>query len=1424
MFQVIRVGAMEFKENDSTQRRKTINHASKKSTESIRRPFGVAIYDVTEILNGKVEREIDNECLIYFFPCLERDTLDATLKRACSIKKGEILKDKKGQTISISLKLLYGDLEQVKKDYPHLIADFTTLQIARKMGIPDVIMPGDFRNDLYLTLIFGDFSFSSSAKSIEVSVKVCNDEGKTLTENITMGPGAEYLSEYKSVVYYHEERPKWMETIKISLSIKDFKNSHLKFTYKHRSLSESKDKKNERPFAFSFLKLMNEDGTTLADQVYELLVYKVDWKVFEKTEADMVYLHLPSSRSELESKSNRSWSNFSSKIHLGDSVPGLTLIPKNVCFASTVLCSTKLTQNIDLLGLLKFQSNKLASVNELKECIIKLMDVDGKDIVKFLVDTLDSLFKILSNENSQDLRFLILGAIVYIISLVSDRKFMHFRPVLDHYIEKTFSATLVYSKLIETLRKFFESLSSANSPFAMPSNGIRSSTRSNSSYQSTPGFNALNVMKGLEFLFKFIVRSRCLFIESRRSNSLFMNSVPALKNDDKDFSSSIDSLFNAMAKFMSISNSEILPLQVKCLKYFPSAIPHILLVFDRDQLCIKITQLITVVNYSMLKKERMIYMLDMINCEQLFEDLKCRLILIPVLTENTKFLLNNKEELPLCVQVLSDILRSLHLRSIDEIKSDIEDLTVSIIRPVIETVIRRGCDEPLTGNLVAILIGILRLMTPYHYEHYIKSLHPRKELLDFLMEIIMVFKDLVSSCVYPSDWSEMILLQNSVILSSLKQLSAIIREHFSERDFEHQLWNNFFYCSISFMTQKSLQLENFSLRKREKIIRRYKDMRIDMASVIRKMWSHLGSHTIDFVPVMVGLFLEMALIPDTTLRNEIVPIFFEMFLQEFHFKGNFYGCEQELISELDKFIEGGKGDEEFRQMFKLIMKPRFESSRAMREPGLKLVASVDRLMKHLLEYRSVVSNINEDNEDKRMLCMVNLMEFYYRSGRKEMYLRYLTKLVDIHTKCENFTEAAFALCLYIDSLNWSKELLPSSLRNEKYQDCRTQREMKEKLYEKIIEYFEKGEQWEEGIRVCEDLVHKYKRDLIDYQRTADTLLKQSVFYQNIVTKDRYFCGYYRVSYIGEGFPEFIRNKVFVHRGKPYEAREDFIKRLKAHFPDAIELKSLSPPSNELKSSEKQYLQINKVDPLPKVKEEFNIKAVHPNVKKFYESNQVQEFTESRIFQRNDIETNKENEFASTWKVKTTLKTSYPFPGISTWFHVISTTVQTLSPIQNAIEDLEMAKQSVIKQINELYFKPNAKYDMLLSKVQGIIQPAVNGGIPNYEQAFIVSNYCEDDSDGISIADKRRYLDKLKDTIASIPPIVEIALTMLRIRVSSEYMELYRHLETVFEDVRRNIREKYGEMKPPSELEEIHEIEKEKPSVSDMTMNKKSGRM
>lgn len=221
--------------------------------------------------------------------------------------------------------------QQIKDEFPHLVHG--NVAFARKMGFPEVIFPGDVRNDLYLTLVSGEFTKGSSKgsdKNIEVTVVVCDEKGEIVPNIMTLGAGAVMLSEYKSVIYHHDDKPKWNETFKVQLSIEEFKNCHLRFTFKHRSSNESKDR-SEKPFGLSYVRLMQDNGTTLQHKCHQLIVYKIDHKKYDK-DTQLCYLELPSRSFELSTNAK-------------PSAGGLTISPKDSFTVESNLCSTKLTQD-----------------------------------------------------------------------------------------------------------------------------------------------------------------------------------------------------------------------------------------------------------------------------------------------------------------------------------------------------------------------------------------------------------------------------------------------------------------------------------------------------------------------------------------------------------------------------------------------------------------------------------------------------------------------------------------------------------------------------------------------------------------------------------------------------------------------------------------------------------------------------------------------------------------------------------------------------------------------------------------------------------------------------------------------------------------------------------------------------------------------
>lgn len=104
----------------------------------------------------------------------------------------------------------------------------------------------------------------------------------------------------------------------------------MRFLFKHRSSNEAKDK-SEKPFGLSYVRLMQENGTTLQHKSHQLIVYKIDHKKYDK-ETQLCYLGLPSMQSELTGNAK-------------PAAGGLSISSKDTFVIESNLCSTKLTQD-----------------------------------------------------------------------------------------------------------------------------------------------------------------------------------------------------------------------------------------------------------------------------------------------------------------------------------------------------------------------------------------------------------------------------------------------------------------------------------------------------------------------------------------------------------------------------------------------------------------------------------------------------------------------------------------------------------------------------------------------------------------------------------------------------------------------------------------------------------------------------------------------------------------------------------------------------------------------------------------------------------------------------------------------------------------------------------------------------------------------
>uniref|UniRef100_A0A8C9TCB0 Dedicator of cytokinesis 3 n=1 Tax=Scleropages formosus TaxID=113540 RepID=A0A8C9TCB0_SCLFO len=747
----------------------------------------------------------------------------------------------------ISLQFLHGDTEQIRREHPGL---FTRgISVTRQLGFPEVVIPGDVRNDLYLTLERGEFEKGGKSvqKNIEITMYVLYADGQILKDCMSLGAGEPSASEYHSLVFYHNNAPRWSEMVKLSIPLDRFRGSHLRFELRHCS---TKDRGEKKLFGFAFTPLMREDGTTLADESHELYVYKCDENTTFSNHA--LYLGLPCCKEDLSACPGSTAS------------PTFQRSPKELLWVSTQLCSSKLTQNgIDVLALLNWKSHP----DRVMDILGRLRYIGGEEIVKFLQNILDTLFSILE-DNTDKYGPLVFQSLVFVINLLREGRFSHFRSITDTYIHNHFSGALAYKELIRCLKWYMER-----------------------SAEVTRQDHIQEAMRALDYLFKFIVQSRTLYSQA------------TCGMEEDQFRASIQELFQSIRFVLSLdsrSSENLIFTQVALLSSLPAVFDELLPVFTVQEAA----ELVRGTLSSMPSTVHMGQSMDVVKLQsiagtvdsRLFSFAESRRVLLPVVLHHIHLHLRQQRELLICSGILSSIFSLIKASSLFSCFS----------YPYWQ------------GEYVSCLLSLLSQMSDVHFQHLLDNFQSQDELKEFLLRIFCMFRNLMKLSVFPRDWAVLRLLTSHIILKTTQQLSLALRKNFSGATFDFKVWSSYFSLAVLYISQPSLQLEALSPAKRNKVLDKYGDMRVTMAYDLYNMWQNLGEDKVHFIPGTIGAFLGVTLVPQDEVRNIMIPILHDMMDWEQRRSGSFKQVEAELADKLDTLVSEGKGDESHRKLINLL--------------------------------------------------------------------------------------------------------------------------------------------------------------------------------------------------------------------------------------------------------------------------------------------------------------------------------------------------------------------------------------------------------------------------------------------------------------------------------------------------------------------------
>ncbi|KAI9303949.1 hypothetical protein BJ944DRAFT_240997 [Cunninghamella echinulata] len=507
-----------------------------------------------------------------------------------------------------------------------------------------------------------------------------------------------------------------------------------------------------------------------------------------------------------------------------------------------------------------------------------------------------------------------------------------------------------------------------------------------------------------------------------------------------------------------------------------------------------------------------------------------------------------------------------------------------------------------------------------------------------------------------------------------------------------------------------------------------------------------------------------------------------------------------------------------------------------REYGHMIVDSLANLIELLLQIRSLPQDDIEFT-DERINATLKLMKFVQVFERQDIYVKYVHELVNLHLISNNYVEAALTLRFHADLLEWDPygqvEAIP-----ELGFATETPFARKQSIYETMINYLDKGTAWELCLDLSRELAHQYGVTIVDYHKCSKILQRMAIFTENIVKKERFYCEYFRVGFYGRGFPASIRNQQFIYRGMAWEKMASFSERIQNRHPNAqilsSKLCSMSTlPDDQLREleteSDGQFIQITAVTP----ELDMNANSILSNpmtgdkIKKYYEFNQVHQFTYSRPVtkeegdedeeenehenqegndhhdgnqeshsegkeksdQANDDDdddavieppnfTKQELDFLHLWTEQTTFTSQDVFPTIALRSKIKFIQIKEISPIENAVNAMNNKTNELIS-LDKVYAdhigqsQSNFNLNPFSMALNGAVDAPVNGGVPLYKKAFLSSYYRKKHPKLIP------WIDLLKKAIDEQVLVIDRCLVTHSQLVSNEMKPFHNNLIELF---------------------------------------------
>lgn len=559
--------------------------------------------------------------------------------------------------------------------------------------------------------------------------------------------------------------------------------------------------------------------------------------------------------------------------------------------------------------------------------------------------------------------------------------------------------------------------------------------------------------------------------------------------------------------------------------------------------------------------------------------------------------------------------------------------------------------------------------------------------------------------------------------------------------FDRSLWGNFIKGLLKLSALAPVSVEHLSTIPRKACHQITGTMRSRIAAIVNEAWDSLawdateedvlrfnltkfGGYQVEFIggdfSILQDLML-FALQRDIACQTVSVKIIWSILVSEYILSESIVDVERECLVGLHEIYYRSAYKPGVNEQNSLI-----ERMKATIRFDREDVAynTVVKFIGHLSGFLEVLNDLNNvpvgpEFEDDRTFHKLNIKAYLKNANKPELFHSFINEMFEDNIRKNDFIQAALSLELLASTYTWDHHtILPQSYR-PKF-PVQSSFERKETLIKMIAQNYIKGNSLERATDTYNELLEAYNEHTYDLKSFAYVHQKLAKLYLDLESSDKLSPSYFRVAYIGAGFPANIRGKEQIFEGLPFEHITSIHERLLKLYPGARIIID-DEQARELKERihTGRYLHVTAVEPL----NEYSDKLLNASigVRQYARNKNLRFFSSIKKIPGS-------TSVFDLWTEEITYETQLSFPTLMNRSDIKSSSVVRLSPLDNAIRTILNKNNDLVQLesfINNAY-KDKSDFTSLINDLSrhlaGTVDAPVNGGVGQYRTFFLDPRY------------------------------------------------------------------------------------------------------